>query len=222
MKRIAILLAAILPGIACAQNFAVTGKIGTLGLGAELTSRINDDWNGRFGINGYSYSTKRTESDIEYDFKLKLQTISAIADFFPSRDNGFRLSAGLMVNSNEATLDARPSGANTYTINGVTYAAASVGSLRGDLTFSKVAPYLGIGWGNPVTKGAGWTFAADLGAIYQGKPKIGFSASCGAALTAAQCTTLQNDVAAEKSQAESALDSFRWYPVVSIGASYRF
>lgn len=226
MKTIAnlslLFTAALAPSLATAEGLAITGKIGTLGLGAELTSRISDDWNGRLGFNAYNYSWRGSESGIAYDFKLKLATLSALADYYPFRGSGFRLSLGLMYNGNEATMKALPSAGNTYEINGVPYAAADIGSLHGKMTFNKAAPYVGIGWGNPVTKNVGWTFAADLGALYQGKPSVSLSATCGAAMTAAQCTALQNDVANERAQVASAVAGFRWWPVVSISASYRF
>lgn len=218
MKNVLILLAAALPGLAAAEGAAVTGKLGTLGLGIEVSSRINDDWNSRVGFNAFNYSTGKTESGIDYDFKLKLQTLSMIADYFPGRGSQFRLSLGLMYDNNQAGMTAKPTAGN-YTINNVAYTAAQVGSLKGDLHFNKGAPYLGIGFGNPVAKGAGWNFMGDLGFLYQGKPKVKLNVTCG---TGVVCATLQSNVAAEQGQAESAISGFRWYPVVSIGAAYQF
>jgi len=35
-----------------------------------------------------------------------------------------------------------------------------------------MAPYFGIGWGNPVEKGRGLGFNLDIGAMYQNSPNI--------------------------------------------------
>jgi hypothetical protein len=218
MKRKLLLLAAMLPGIAAAEGIGLTGKIGTLGLGGELTANLSESWNARVGLNNYSWSTTRTESDVEYDAKLKLQTLSAIADYHPFQ-GGFRMSVGLFYNKNRLDMVGKPTAGSTYELDGTTYTAAQVGSLTGKLDFNKTAPYLGIGWGNAVAKDTSWNFSFDLGVMLQGKPKFKLSsdsALCGSG------TACNDSLVREQAQAESDLNSFKWYPVISFGASYQF
>ena len=61
-------------------EFAVSGKIGTLGLGAEATAGIAPNINARLGISGFSYSYTGTTDDIEYDYQLTLLAISGLVD----------------------------------------------------------------------------------------------------------------------------------------------
>ncbi len=110
--------------------------------------------------------------------------------------NGFILSGGLIYNGNKVDYKGKATG-GTFDINGVTYNASDVGSLDGEMTFSNLSPYLGIGY-NSTVKSTGWNFTADLGVLYQGSAKTTLNVQCGSALTAGQCTTLRNDVAAEK------------------------
>lgn len=223
MRSIPLLMAAlVLPaGHAVADDFAVTGKLGTLGLGLELSRRLGDDWSGRAGLNTLTLSRSVTSRGIDYDAELKLQTVALLADYFPWRDAQFRLGFGLMYNNNQGNFSARPTD-GTYLINDIRYNADDIGSLAGTVTFRRVSPYVGIGWGNSLASGKGWNINFDLGALYQGTPKVDLAATCGVALTAGQCAALRDDVAAEKQEAEQPLREYRWWPVVSINASYRF
>lgn len=194
---------------------ALTGKIGTLGAGAELNLGISENVNARFGINGYTYKYNANSSSVNYDFNLQLQTVSAIADWYPF-SGGFRTSGGLFYNNNKVSLGALPTGGN-YVINGTTYSSTQVGSLQAVMTFNTVAPYLGIGWGNPVASDKGWGLVTDVGVIFQGSPNIDLVATC-----VTTCTNLQANADAEKAKMQSDLSGFKWWPVVSIGISYQW
>lgn len=215
MKKLAIVLvvAALFPAISFAEDMAVSGKVGTLGVGAELTAPIANGITGRVGLNMFSYSVNTTRSTVNYDMKLQLQTVSALADWYPM-DGGFRTSAGLFYNNNKGTFNALPT-AGSYTINGVATPSTSVGTLNGSMTFNSIAPYIGIGWGNPVAKGKGWGFVADVGVMYQGTPKASLT-------TTSTILAVQTNVAAEQAKLQSALNGFTWYPVATVGLSYQW
>ncbi len=199
----------------------VTGKVGSLGAGAELSFGRSDYFSARIGLNAFTYNYNHTSSTVNYDFKLQLQTISALADWYPFAGR-FRTSAGLMYDNNKATLGGNPTG-GTYTLNGTTYSAAQVASLQGTMAFNKVAPYLGIGWGNPVSKNKGWGLVSDVGVMFQGKPTTTLTATCAAAIaTSPTCTQLQADTAAENAKLQDDVKNFRWWPVVSVGISYQW
>ncbi|MEO8333081.1 MAG: FecR family protein [Gallionella sp.] len=199
------------------SGIALTGKIGTLGYGAELNYGFSDSLSARVGLNAYTYKYNGNSSSVNYDFKLELQTVSALADWYPF-EGGFRTSAGLLYNNNKVSLGALPIGGN-YTINGVTYTSAQIGSLQGEMSFNTVAPYLGIGWGNPVATDKGWGLVTDIGVLFQGKPKTSLTATC----TPAPCPApIPTDVAAENTKLENDLRNFKFWPVVSIGISYQW
>lgn len=214
------MLGALAAGHAMADDFAVSGKIGTLGLGVEVTKAFSESITGRIGLNGANYDSNMTESNIDYDFNFKFQSVKAMVDWYPSQGE-FRGSLGLAYNNNQLDYSANPTG-NTYEINGVTYNTADIGSLNGNISFNKLAPYIGIGWGNPVAKGKDWGFVLDVGLLYAGAPEVTMNVTCGAALSAATCTNLTNDVAAERLELESEISSLKWYPVISVGISKKF
>jgi hypothetical protein len=220
--RLSFLAALLLSGAASAEGLGLSANASSLGLGLDLTKSFSPGLNGRLGFNSYNYNKSLTQSSIDYDASFKWQSAHALADWYPAQGT-FRTSIGLVYNSNKLSLTAKPSAGSTYTIGNNTYTAAQVGSLTGEMSFSKSAPYLGIGWGNPVESGKGWGFVADLGVLYQGAPHVSLSSNCGSAIAGtALCTQLATDTATQQSKLSSDLNSFRWYPVFSIGASYQF
>ncbi|MCG6932926.1 MAG: FecR domain-containing protein [Gallionella sp.] len=203
------------------SDLAVVGKVGSLGLGAELALGLTDSLGARIGLNAFNYNYNATSSTVNYDFKLQLQTVSALADWYPF-EGSFRTSVGVMYNNNKVSLAGLPTG-GTYTINGTTYNSTDVGSLQGEMAFNKVAPYIGIGWGNPAEKDKGWGFTSDIGVLFQGNPKTSLVATCSSAIAGtASCTQLQSDAAAENTKLQSDLSNFKWWPVASIGISYQW
>jgi hypothetical protein len=190
-------------------------RAGTLGGGVELSHAFSRRTGVRLNVDSYNLTQTDTHDSIQYDMKLKLQTASLLGDWFPFAGN-FRISAGAMFNGNKFTLKGQPTG-GAYTINGVTYQAAEVGSFDAQVDFKKVAPYFGIGYGRPINSGLSLIF--DLGVMFQGSPHSKIDATCGTTL---QCTQLQSDAAAEQAKLDDSLRNFKYYPVVSLGLAYTF
>jgi hypothetical protein len=206
-------------GSASAVDMGVTADVGTTGVGAHLVFAMQLNMNARVGVSVLNYNYSGSSSQADYDFKLKLQTFDALLDYFPL-NNGFRVTGGLVYNGNKIDANMKPSNGTQYVINGTTYSAAQAGTISGSVDFKKIAPYLGIGWGNPVAVKKGWGFSGDLGVIFQGNPSTTLtSRGCGAPV---DCTKLATDVAAEKVNLDNKLSDFKIYPVVRVGAAYGF
>jgi hypothetical protein len=197
-------------GATAADDFGVGVKAGTLGLGVEGTFGLSQRVNLRVGFNDYSTSGDETASDIRYDGKLELGGIALLLDWHPFAGT-FRLSAGLMQNNNALRLTATPT--SNQTIGGTTYTPAEIGTLSGEVSFKSTAPYAGIGWGNAARHGRfGVNF--EVGAMFQGSPKVSLTASGGA--------VSQVDLTSESQSAQADLDDFKIYPVIALGFSFRF
>jgi len=198
---------------AARADIGINPRIGTLGYGIELSAGVADKLSVGLGFNNASRTRQDNTNGVDYEFEWKLRSAELLANFHPM-GGAFRLRAGVLLNRNEFGLKGKPSG-GTYEFNGVTYPAAQVGSLTGKLSFNKTSPYLGLGWGNRPNGSWGVTF--DLGAVYQGKPKLGLQATGAAADPA-----LAADLEAERQQAEDDLSSFKWWPVIQLGMYFRF
>jgi len=198
----------------------VTASVSTIGLGLHASFPMAPAWHARFGVNGLSQSTEENTNDVDYDFKFKLAMVDALVDYFPM-DGAFRVTGGVVYNGNKFDASGRPRGNASYTFNGNTYPVSVVGRLEAEVRFNKVAPYLGIGWGNPVAANKGWGFSSDVGVVFQGTPKSAVS-NRGCTGNAALCNRIAADVRAEGQSLQAEMDDFKLLPVVRVGVSYKF
>ena len=214
-----VLFAAMLSAAGAAQAAGVGLRAGTTGVGADLAFGLVPTLSARIGYSGLSYDTTVDQTDVKYDAKLSLSNLNLLLDFTPL-PIPFRITGGFIVNDNKADVTGQPTN-GTYTINGITYPAAAVGSLSGSVKAgNRAAPYLGIGYGN--VAGAGVNFYFDLGVMFQGTPSASLSATCGSALPPAACSQLQRDVAAEQTKLQNEISGFKYYPVANIGITIGF
>ena len=220
MKRIPIiglvLSIVLFSSISNAEGIAVGAKVGLLGFGIDVTKSFTPMINGRVVFNKFYFDASGTESDIDYDADLNMQSAGVMVDWHPF-SGGFRTSIGVLLNNNE--LDMTAKSAVSYDIAGTTYTPAEIGTFGGIVDFDKMAPYAGIGWGNAVEKGQHLTFSFDVGVLMQGSPNVEFTASGG---TLSSDPTLLANLEAEEDELESSLDDFDVYPVISLGLAFQF
>ena len=179
-------------------------KIGTTGIGGDVAMSVFPLVDARIGWAGGSLSRTYSTSGASYDGKMKLNNLNALLDFHPLGPT-FRLTGGVILNDNKYDATGTPSGIP--------------GSFQASVKGNSAAPYLGVGWGRVAGMGINWY--ADLGAMFMGSPKATITANCGG-LSAAQCTTLQNQAATEQSALQDKINSFKIYPVLSIGFTIGF
>lgn len=207
-----ILLVLLSCGAGCTDSgrFAVSGKTSTLGLGGEFTTAVTSNINARIGINALDLDFERELDDIEYDIGLDFSSFSALLDWHIF-DSPFRISGGVL--SMNHKLDLSASGTGVQEIGGITYDWSEIGTLSGSVEIDNVAPYVGIGWGNPLTGDKRWGFTCDFGVAFAGSPDVALSAT-GPMASA--------DLERERRDIEDELEDFKFYPVISISFFYRF
>lgn len=215
------LIAGLMAATSAHAQVDMAGNIGTTGVGFHTSIPLRSNLNLRLGMGYLGYSYNGSTRDLDYDLKLTAKTYDALLDWYPSKDSAFRLTAGLSYNGNKIDVHARPNASGSYTIQGTTYDAASVGNVKGKVDFNKVAPYLGIGWGRPSRTEKGWSFSADAGVMLQGSPKTSLRSS-GCTAAAAVCSQFASDVARENAALRDEVDRFKAYPVLRVGVSYKF
>jgi hypothetical protein len=189
--------------------------VGTLGYGPQVGTVIvpkESDVRLNFGYLSHSYNT--TSQNVTYSGHIKLNNLGLLGDWYQSAGS-FRLTAGAFYNGNKFDLRGQPR-AGSYTFNGNTYTADQVGSVTASVKFNSVAPYVGFGWGND-SSSAGLHFTSDFGVMYQGRPDVTITATGAAANPA-----LAKDVHAAQRKLQSDLNKFQLYPVLQVGAVYRF
>jgi opacity protein-like surface antigen len=204
------------------SGIAVTTTAGTLGAGLELSKAITPHINARLGGSLFEYDMDDTYSSIDYNAKLKLRNVTAAGDFYPWKKSGFHVSLGVAYNGNQLAGSAE-SMSGTFNINGVNYTANDVGNVKAKISYpSPVAPYIGIGWGNPVALKKRLSFYVKAGVLITGSPTAEFTATPNPTLPQATQDQIIQNVAAEERQLQDSLSNLPVYPVVSVGFSYQF
>ncbi len=195
------------------QEYSASMDLGFKGVGLSLSKSFSEQINARVG---FSYFTLEVEGgdpatdDYVYTANPKLTTLNVLADYFPF-ENWFRVTGGVVFNLN--VIDTKLTPTQTYTIGGDSYTPEEMGDLNANITFPPVAPYLGIGFGNAVSREPGFSYTLDFGTFYQGAAKVDLTAEglLSPSASSDQEQTLENN-----------LSSFKWYPVVTFSVNYTF
>ena len=192
------------------SGWSVGGVISTLGAGAELGYRFNPSFGVRGDIVDWPLNIAFTAGNVRYSARVGFLAGSLLGDYYPF-GGAFRLTAGARFDLNTFNLVAQ---SGPITISGFTFTQQQIGTLTSKVTFNPVAPYLGIGVEQPIFADGRVVLTADLGAMYEGTPKVLVAASAGG-------------LAARFLQAETTLvqhyaNKLSFYPIVSLGLKYRF
>jgi hypothetical protein len=202
---------------ATATDIAVGGRAGTLGLGAEVIVGVFPTVNGRLGFNKFDFNYDGTESDVDYEIDLNLESWNALLDWYVF--GSFHFTGGVLSNKNSLDVNASLKSGKLYTIGDLDFSSDQIGTLQGSLDFKKTAGYLGIGWGNPIAAANRLSINFDLGVVFQGAPDATLNASGG---LLSDIPIFQENLRKEEVDIEEELDAFEYYPVLSLGVSFRF
>lgn len=196
-------------------DLAVRVNAGTLGVGVEVAKLVASRLAVRAGAQGFSYARRQAFDDVTYEARARLRGASVFADFYPAKRGSFHLTGGALFGRSEVVGTGVTEGA--YFLNGTEYSAEDVGALRGAVTFPRVRPYAGLGWGTPANRGTSVRLVADFGVAF-GRPAVTLGATNAAANAA-----LAADLDAQRASAQEDANTYlRLYPVMSTGLSVRF
>ena len=193
--------------------------LGTLGIGLEVATPVAEKLNVRGILSGAAITFSGIDSGNEYDYDLTIHALGAVADYHVF-DGGFRLSGGLLINGNGIDMTAKLADGEDYEINDVDYSSDELGAFTGELSFSGLAPYFGIGWGNMVgeDKKLGWML--DLGTMYSGPPTVKLSTEIELPDPVAQAE-LEADLNEEQTALEDEISMFDTYSVIRLAVTYK-
>ena len=200
-----------LPGALVAQGgIGVAGHVGTLGVGVDVAIAATPNIGLRAGGNIMPLEIDATVEDVDFTLELQSPQFMALVDLYPS--GGFRISGGLRYSSSNIVLTGDVS--QSIELGGTNY---DLDRLVGTIVTEDIAPYVGIGFGNPAAGPFGFFF--DLGVAYQGEPVLELEA----AGTATALPGFDDDLEEKRVEVEDALQKyFKFYPVISIGISIGF
>ncbi|MCX5646997.1 MAG: hypothetical protein NTZ17_20300 [Phycisphaerae bacterium] len=208
------ILWAAVPAGATFSEFAIGAKVGTLGLGGEVTTDLVPRVNLRGSLQWLDFNYETEIEGVNYNLDLSFLHPLVMADWYVF-GGSFRLSGGVLFDGTHICLDATST--EPVEIGGHEYQPNELGRLRGEAEFNPIAPYIGVGFGNALSRKHRWGFTMDLGVAFIGSPDVTLSA-IGAPLTA----QLQADLAQEERDLEDDLHKFQFYPVLALTLFFRF
>ena len=205
-------------------------KVSTLGIGGEVAIAVSHRSNVRFGFNAFSYGDTFVKDGVTYKGNLDLRSAQATYDMFLLKE--FHVSPGvLFYNGNNVSANASVPGGQSFTLSNTTYVSDAANPITGtgNLTVYKAAPMLLLGIGNLVPRGKHFSVSFEIGAAYQGPPRVALNLSGSACdSTGLFCRsissdpTIQSNIAAEQAKLNKSASPYKFYPVLSFGVGYRF
>jgi hypothetical protein len=205
-------------------------KASSLGIGGEVAIAVSHRSNVRFGFNAFSYGHTFVKDGVTYKGNLDLRSAQATYDMFLLKE--FHVSPGvLFYNGNKVSANASVPGGQTFTLSNTTYVSAAADPITGTgkLTVYKAAPMLLLGIGNLVPRGKHFSVSFEIGAAYQGPPRVTLNLSGSACdSTGLFCRsissdpTIQSNIAAEQAKLNKSASPYKFYPVLSFGVGYKF
>jgi hypothetical protein len=203
-------------------GFSLAPSIATTGTGLELTKSIVPHFNARVGVNLLDVGFNNQIRDIDYKSRINLLNVSALGDIYPWKKSGFHLTAGVVYSDNTLNGTGKPVG-GTYSFGGNTYQVNDVGTLKTQVKYpSNVAPYIGLGWGNPVGFKKRLSVNINAGIMFTGSPQAEVTAFPNPTLPMAVQDQIRSDIQKEQNQIQNTLNDFSIYPVISVSLSYQF
>jgi hypothetical protein len=248
MKKIVRLLVALLcvvslPQLAQAQTAAAGGSgnkpavgvavtAGTLGVGLAAAVRVHSKVNirGQFNFLSLSHDFENTDDNITLNGDLKFRSVNAFVDYFPF-GGGFHISPMFQIsNTSKVTLAATLAGGKKFDVDDVEYMSSPTNPVKvaGGVTLKSGKPGVVIGWGN-IAGHHRVTVPFELGVVFSSAP-VGTMSFTGTICQtngtncrdAGSDSTFQARVKNEEADLNDTLRPFRFYPVLSLGLSFRF
>ncbi|WP_435354427.1 hypothetical protein [Emticicia sp. SJ17W-69] len=196
------------------KKIAIILKIGTTGISPEVSYHFKPKINFRGVVSFYSYHRNDIVSfdqgddvekgKVQYDAKLKVGNVGALVDYYPFK-KFLAINAGVFYNLTAVDVGIVPK--SNIKFNDRIFTPEETGTLGLKMKYNKVAPYLGLSFGNPHNGKVKFLF--DLGVLYSGSPKIEMQGTGSIEPTAAQAPQL-----------EANLKPVYLYPVMKFGLSY--
>jgi hypothetical protein len=213
------------------STVALSVTMGVAGFGFQIATPLATKINLRGGASFFNYNPQVTEDGIPIDGAIRFRSVNAGVDLFFYR-NTFHITPGVtMYNGNKANATANIAGGSSFTINDTDYVSSVTNPVHGTFDVNlghKFAPSLTMGFGNMLRRDSHWSVPTEFGVEYIGQPKFTLNMTGTVCDVADGCTPILSDpgTVANLQQEQATINKdiapLRFYPIASIGLSYRF
>jgi hypothetical protein len=191
-------------------GWAIGIKLGTFGPGIELVKSLSPSFCIRAGGNYFGLKHKTTYGDLDVDgeSKFKLGAITLLGDWFFAKK--IHLTAGIYYNFSEEIIKGTPT--KSYYVGKLHINPDEIGNIEIVITPNKICPYLGIGFGKPISDSKVVSFNFEIGAIYWGSPSTDMTATGMITPTASK---------EQEKTIDTNMSDFNLYPIITFQLSFK-
>lgn len=211
-------------------TWAIQVEGGTLGFGVSVLAGLNAQWQARLALRagnvGYNFHAENSNGvqgdELRHHVDADLRSAGLLLDYYPGAARSFFLTAGVLYNDSRIRSRSHCQNSSSCEVgDGVTTLPPNA-VITGRYHLKDYAPYLGLGWGNPL-KAAGWSWRAEAGVAYIGKVDVDltYQGNCGVGLFVSPATC-QQQVDNEARGLEQQFDDYRFFPLLQLSVAYAF
>ena len=194
-------------------DWGVGARIGTTGLGLDLTHHASSMLTLRLGVNALDFQYDAAQSEIHYNITVQLLSAALLMDWRP-QTNHWQLSAGILLNNNQIRFHSTNT-KGSFSIGQVIYSLTNA-KITGDIHFSRFAPYIGIGW--HTTNRQKGTLLLDVGILFQGVPKVDLRATGRMGLLDINAVPgFAQNLEREENNLANEQQNLQYFPVIALG-----
>ncbi|MDR2051725.1 MAG: hypothetical protein LBQ63_08155 [Deltaproteobacteria bacterium] len=229
---------------------------GTLGLGADVGFQINNFLKTRLNANILPLSSLNLGlkdklgldsgnlppgvEELDIDIDTTHYTLGLLLDVHPF-GGSFRLSGGIYYINLNLEVTGTPRNSSDIRYGDHTFSSRDFGSLNGEVSWSRFAPYIGLGWGTDQGEDTDFSLDFNLGLLHLSNPRLEIGASGPISRGLMYDPGSNNLVSASsvpggseayrsylekqaevKEEFHDLRKYLHWYPVVSLGFTLRF
>jgi hypothetical protein len=189
---------------------------GTGGAGVGFGFGLSDNVVLRGEAATFNKNIIQLNNQIKYIGNVKIETLAIFLDYHIF-NGSFRFTTGADFGRPNASLIAQPNN-NTIIVNGVSYTVPPGNSLNATLTYPRVMPYVGVGWGlSQISNETGWRFGLDLGA------DIGrLQTTMNATSSLTNLDQFNQNLSTLNATANKELSTVTFYPLIKLSIGYSF
>ena len=197
------------PCIASASPLSIQPSVSTLGVGVDISYRQNSFIAYRLSAFTQPFDTKIKLKGIQYKTEDSSHSVGLLLDIFPF-ENAFRISAGAYYFKLDTALSTSVDAINPIY-------EELINQTSGKATWERLAPYIGLGWESTQQSESSLGWHASLGALYMGKARVSFQLP-----DVPIPKRYVGRIQAEEDNIKNKVHKYTWYPVLSLGFTYRF
>lgn len=210
---------------AAAAGTALDLSVGTLGIAGGIVEALGPATDARLTYGDVAFGRTQNFGNLVIDVtanltvheSFRLRTVGLFADRV-LHGGPLHVSAGIIYNLNQVNGVSVPTD-SSIVISGITYSQATAGRIYTVVRWPALAPYLGIGFGPPLRTARGAHLFGDIGAYYQGKSRVEFSAT---GAIAANYAKFQPYFDERRRQLQAELAPVAVFPVAQLGLRSSF